>query len=185
MSTVTGQSAIAVFGSSEPSEESPAYREALEVGGLLATAGFTVINGGYGGVMEASARGAKEAGGTTIGVTIRAFRRRSGANRFIDTEFCEKDLFERTRKLIETATGFIVLQGGSGTLSELTFLWALQKADLLGSRPILLVGPVWAETLDQLRRLRLVHEADLASTSMAATPREAVDMMARSLRGVR
>jgi len=173
--------AIAIFGSSEPLDGSPEYREAFEVGRLLARHGFTVLNGGYGGVMEASARGARSAGGRTIGVTIRAFSSRPGANPFIDTELNEPDLYERTRRLIEEAAGFIVLPGRSGTLAELTFLWALRKADLIDPKPVLLLGSVWEEFLAQLRRLDLLDEQAGRACRLVRDPHEAVETLAALL----
>jgi uncharacterized protein (TIGR00730 family) len=170
---------IAVFGSSEPAPGSPQYEVAHEVGRRLALAGFAVVNGGYGGVMEASARGAREAGGRTIGVTTKAFAFRAGANPWIETEESTADLHERTRRLIERAAGFIVLPGRSGTLSELTFLWALAKAGLLGRRPIVLIGQVWRPLLGALGRLDLLDREARAATRVAATPAAAVAALAR------
>jgi len=174
--------AIAVFGRSDPPPASPEYQRARELGRLLAGAGFVVLNGGYGGVMEASARGAHEAGGTARGVTTRAFLgTRPGPNPYIDVELCEDDLFSRTRRLIEDAAGFVVLPGGVGTLAELAFLWALGKAHLLGPRPVLLLGEPWPEFLEQLRRLALAGEAELATSVVVPDPREAVRVLRQRL----
>ena len=52
---------VTVFGGSHVQEGGPEYASARDLGKLLAQAGYTVCNGGYGGVMEASARGAKDA----------------------------------------------------------------------------------------------------------------------------
>ena len=172
--------AIAVFGSSEPAPGSPPYEVARDVGRRLAAAGFAVVNGGYGGVMEASARGAREAGGRTIGVTTKAFTFRAGANPWIETEESTADLHERTRRLIEIAAGFIVLPGRSGTLSELTFLWALAKADLLCARTIVLLGAVFGPLLGALRRLDLLDDEARMATRIAATPTAAVAALARA-----
>jgi uncharacterized protein (TIGR00725 family) len=152
------------------------------VGRRLAEAGFVVVNGGYGGVMEASARGAREAGGRTLGVTTSAFAFRGGANPWIETERRERDLFDRTRVLIEESSGFVVLPGRSGTLAELTFLWALHKAGLLDRKPIQLLGDVWEELLPQLRRLDLLDPAVLEITAIAPGPAEAVARLAAILR---
>ncbi|MFQ5877752.1 MAG: LOG family protein [Acidobacteriota bacterium] len=179
--STTPPTAIAVFGGSEPPPGSPEYRRALDIGRLLAGAGFTVINGGYGGVMEASARGAREAGGTSIGVTARAFPRRGAANPYIDREIRADDLFDRTRRLVETASAFIVLPGRSGTLSELAFLWALLRAGLLGPKPIVLVGTVWRDLLHQLARLRILGRTELDACRVVRTPREAVKAIALCL----
>ncbi len=177
--------AVAVFGSSEAAPESIEYRHAFEVGRLLACAGWAVVNGGYGGVMEASARGAREAGGAAIGVTTRAFAHRGAANRFIETEIRELDLHDRTRRLIEASSAFIILPGKSGTLAEVAFLWALRRANLLGPKPIVLLGTIWAELLRGLRSLDLVGEPEIAETRIALSPSEAVEHVLVSLQGVR
>lgn len=174
---------IAVFGSSEPLPGSAAYEEAREIGRLLGEGGFAVINGGYGGVMEASARGARRAGVPTIGVTVAAFTRRSRANPFIDKEFRERDLYDRTRRLIEEAAAFVVLPGRAGTLAEVTFLWALARAGLLGSKPIVLVGPLWRKIVQSLQDLDILGEPELRATSLANSPAEAVDRVRRLLSG--
>jgi uncharacterized protein (TIGR00730 family) len=171
-----------VFGASEPADGSPEYAEAEELGRLLALSGFTVLNGGYGGVMEGSARGARTAGGRSVGVTTRAFTFRSGANPFVDTEICEEDLFSRTRRLIDDASGFVILPGRSGTLAELTFLWALRKAGLLGEKPILLLGGVWEDLLGHLRRLRLLDPVADEASRLVRSPGEAVEALTRALR---
>ena len=181
MPVVRENRAVAVFGSSEPSPGTAAYRQAQEVGRLLGAAGFALINGGYAGVMEASARGAREAGGRTIGVTMQSFTGRSGANAFIDREFCENDLFDRTRRLIEQAAAFIVLPGRAGTLAELAFLWALRKTGHLDSRPIVLVGAEWEQFLQELARLRLVGEPELSSTLVVQEAPQAVAEVLRLL----
>ena len=176
---------VAVFGASDPAPGSEAYEEAVVVGRRLAAAGCAVINGGYGGVMEASARGAREAGGRSIGVTTLAFKGRGGPNPYIDTEHRETDLFSRTRRLIETAAAFIILRGRVGTLAELAFLWALRKAGLLGPKPIVLVGAVWDDLLRQLRRGELITEQELAGTRVVRSPDEAVEAVLRALRDPR
>src|SRR5437763_866374 len=60
---------VTVFGSSRAEHDSPEYRQAYQLGKLLAEAGYVVCNGGYSGTMEAASRGCKDAGGRTIGVT--------------------------------------------------------------------------------------------------------------------
>lgn len=185
MSRAKPPALVAVFGSSAAAQDSPEYRDALEVGRLLAVAGLRVINGGYGGVMEASARGAREAGGSATGVTMRPFKRRGPANPFIDTEFQEADLFARTRRLIDSAAAFIILPGKSGTLAELAFLWALRRADLLGGRPIVLLGEVWHELFRELARLRILETAEVAATRITRSPSEAVEAVLMSTRELR
>jgi len=138
---------ITLFGSSQPQETDPLYRTAYEVGHALASAGWTVCNGGYGGTMEAAARGAKEAGGSTIGVTCTIFGR-SGPNAFLDRieETC--DLFNRLTKLIELGEAFLVFPGGSGTLVELALAWELVTKRLIPQKPVILLGRFWESVVE-------------------------------------
>ncbi len=75
---------VTIFGSSIPTEDSGPYEEARRLGFLLAKQGYGIVNGGYGGLMEATARGARDAGGRTVGVTCRIWP--SSPNRWIERE---------------------------------------------------------------------------------------------------
>ena len=169
---------VTVFGSSEPIEGSEPYDVARRVGRLLAQNGFTVVTGGYGGVMEAASRGATEEGGQTLGITTRAFASfRATPNPFLTHHVEEEGLFERTRELIDRSAGYIILPGKSGTLAELAFLWALHRARLLEDRPIVLLGDLWDRFLNLLKGLELVDGSQLQITHVAVTPEEAVGLI--------
>ncbi len=108
---------IAVIGDSECPAE--VKRLAYEVGRLVANAGAYLICGGYGGVMAESARGAKDAGGTTIGIL-------SGidpgeANSSIDIPIVTGMRDARNAIIARTADGVIAVSGGFGTLTEIGF----------------------------------------------------------------
>ena len=169
---------MAVFGSSEPTEGEPAYALARSLGHQLGAAGYTVVTGGYGGVMEAASRGAREAAGHTIGVTCEIFSHRD-PNAFIDDERPTPDLFLRTRELVEAAAAFVVLPGKSGTLAELTFLWALHRAGQLGRRPIVLIGDGWRPLLRHLVQAGILELPQFDVTRVVDTPEEALDQLAR------
>lgn len=169
--------AVAVFGSSEPPAGDPAYELARELGARLATAGYEVVSGGYGGVMEGASRGAWEAGGKTHGVTCRIFDART-PNAYLSRTSETADLFARTETLME-ADGFVVLHGRSGTLAELTLLWALHRAGSLGRRPVVLLGAWWGSFLRELVRLRMIEEGELSITRVADSPGEAVEALDR------
>lgn len=142
---------VTVFGSGRPRESDPAYEEARQLGRELARAGFRVCNGGYGGSMEASARGAKEAGGTTIGITTKAFG--CGANRWIDEEICLDTHLDRLGKLIELGDAYIVLKGGTGTLVELATVWEYRNKGLIREKPILVLGESWGPVIDSFSEM--------------------------------
>ena len=140
---------ITVFGSSRPRDGDPEYLEALEVGRALAREGFSVCNGGYGGIMEASARGAKESGGETIGITVASFART--ANRWIDREIRKATLPERIAVLVDSADGYVVLKGGTGTLLELAHVWEFINKKFIPEKPIIIVGDFWTRVVETLK----------------------------------
>jgi uncharacterized protein (TIGR00725 family) len=96
---------ITVFGSSRPREDDAGYAEARSLGAGLAKAGFAVCSGGYGGVMEAASRGAKEAGGKTYGVTADFFK--PAANAWIDVEVRVETWQERLFKANRSVGGIL------------------------------------------------------------------------------
>ena len=119
-----------------------AFKLAEKVGELLAGAGFTIVNGGYGGTMLAAAKGAAQAGGTIIGVTCSAFK--GTANEYISRQITTKSLDERLDTLLELGRAYVVLPGGTGTLLELAKVWELKnKGFLEADKPIILVGGFW------------------------------------------
>jgi uncharacterized protein (TIGR00730 family) len=140
---------VTVFGSSRPTEGNEEYQLAYEVGKHIALAGFTICNGGFGCSMEASARGAKEAGGRTIGVTFDIQGR--AANSWIDKNIHVPALIDRMMKLVELGDAYVVLKGGTGTLLELAAVWEFINKGLLGKKPIVIIGDFWKSVVDTLR----------------------------------
>ena len=145
---------ITVFGTAKAGPGDTVYTLAYRVGKLLAQAGFTIANGGYGGTMLAVAKGASEAGGETIGVTCSAFGRTPNEyinrkNEYISREIVTNSLDERLDTLIKLGQGYVVLPGGTGTLLELAKVWELKnKGFLKKSKPIILVGGFWKPLVD-------------------------------------
>ena len=168
--------AIAVFGSSEPVPGDALYETARRLGALLADSGWDVVTGGYGGVMEAASRGAGERGGPVCGVLCSIFADRR-PNPWVSVPVDTPDLHERTRRLVELSHGYVVLHGKSGTLAELTLLWALHRAGQLGPRPIVLLGEAWAPLLQHLERWGMLEPAQRAVTLLADTPERAVELL--------
>ena len=156
---------ITIFGTAKVEPGDSAYVLAYEIGKLLAQAGFTIANGGYGGTMLAAAKGAAEAGGKTIGVTCSTFKR-SSANEYISREIVTDSLDERLDTLIKLGSAFVVLPGGTGTLLELAKLWELKnKGFLEADKPIILLGGFWRPLVelvaaDDPDSSRCIHQAD-------------------------
>jgi uncharacterized protein (TIGR00725 family) len=110
-------SIIAVIGGSAPNAQEKATAEA--VGRALAEAGAVLICGGRGGVMEAACRGAKSAGGLTIGILPGTSRRE--ANSYVDIPIVTGIGEARNAIITRTAQAVIAIGGSYGTLSEIAF----------------------------------------------------------------
>jgi uncharacterized protein (TIGR00730 family) len=147
-----GEKVISIFGTSRAEPDDAVYMLAMETGMLLAKAGFTIANGGYGGTMVAAAKGASQTGGKTIGVTCSAFKSRK-PNEYISKTIVTASLDERLDKLIEIGDGYVVLPGGTGTLLELAKVWELKnKGFLKANKPIILVGEFWRPLVELIAK---------------------------------
>jgi uncharacterized protein (TIGR00730 family) len=174
---------VTVFGSSRPRESDAEYEEARELGRTLAAHGFSVCSGGYGGVMAAVSRGAKEAGGKTYGVTAEFFTVQ--ANSWIDVEVRVATWQERLFELIRIAHGFAVCKGGTGTLVELAVVWEMLNKSVMTRKPLVVLGNFWSPIIECVREVELGHhspwgEANGRLIHVAATPKDA----ARHLREI-
>jgi len=171
---------VTVFGASSARPGSAEYGEALRLGRLLAEAGLSVCNGGYGGTMEASARGAREAGGHAIGITNALFDPHT-ANRYIDDERKAPDFHERLRRLLELGDAYICLRGSVGTLTEFSLAWTLLQTGALSPRPLICVGPAWRAVLNTYRAYLPVRPKDLALITLVDTVEDAVSVIRGTL----
>ena len=138
---------VAVFGSARSEEGTRTYELAREVGRRLADAGFCVITGGGPGAMEAANRGAREAGGTSVGLSIDLPFEQEHP-RFVDLEIDFHYFFARKIMFVRYSGAFVVLPGGYGTLDELFEALTLIQTGKIRSFPVVLVGRAyWAPVL--------------------------------------
>jgi uncharacterized protein (TIGR00730 family) len=182
---------VTVFGSALPTEGSKAYVEARRLGRLLAEAGYAVCNGGYGGLMEASARGAHEAGGHTIGITCVIWPR--PANPYIVEEVRTQNFPQRLMTLIERGDAYLTLPGGTGTLAELALAWEMMNKGSLsktvgGRKPLLVMAPYWQPVIDCLRQEGQLKNGDpnwvaaaMDIVTLIMTPEQAVEELRKGL----
>ncbi|MFH1858213.1 MAG: LOG family protein [Candidatus Omnitrophota bacterium] len=136
---------ITLFGSFRPKPGTPDYLTAYQAGALLARAGFTLANGGFGGTMEASAKGAREAGGTTVGVVFS--KHGLHANPYIGRLEKKKTLLGRLERLVTIADGYIVFKGGTGTLLEISLVLEYTHKQFSSPKPMVFLGEFWKETV--------------------------------------
>ena len=141
---------VSVFGSARTEEDNIHYKEALEVGRGLANMGFCVMTGGGPGIMEAANRGAKEAGGHSIGCNIRLpFEQKP--NPYLDVMLEFNYFFVRKVMLLKYSYAFVVLPGGAGTMDELFEVITLIQTKKIFNFPVILIGKEYfAELMDFL-----------------------------------
>jgi uncharacterized protein (TIGR00730 family) len=137
---------VTVFGSGRFREGDSLYAEARGLGAQLAAKGFRVCSGGYGGVMEAVSRGAKEAGGRTLAVTADFFR--SSANEWVDEQVRVKTWHERLFELVKRGDGYVTCPGGTGTLAELAIVWEMLNKGAMARKPFAVLGDFWRPVVD-------------------------------------
>lgn len=171
---------VTVFGSSRPVAGDAGYEEALALGGLLAAAGLAVCSGGYGGVMEAVSRGAKERGGKTYGVTSEFFGR--AANRWVDVEVRTHTWQERLFELIRLGDAFVACAGGTGTLVEFSVVWEMLNKSVMPARPFVALGEFWVPVIERVREVEGMHdsrwrEAQARLIQCGKTPADALRML--------
>src|SRR5262245_2398525 len=143
------------------------------------------MTGGYGGAMAAASRGAHEAGGHVIGVTVDLFERRGPVNPWVRERVHTPDLYERLRHIIQTADGFVAVAGSIGTLTEIFLTWTLVSVEGREPAPIVLMGPQWRDWLALHRAPEFVPERLHAFVDVADTPELAADAVAAGIERVR
>jgi uncharacterized protein (TIGR00730 family) len=165
---------ITVFGTSAAGENDPVFQAGVELGQMLAQAGFEIANGGYSGTMRAVAKGAAGVGGKIYGITCTAFKR-GKANEFITDEIRTGNLNQRLEKLVAMGDGYIVLPGGTGTLLELAWVWEHKnKGFQTAGKPIVLLGAFWKPLIELMKQIDL----DCGNCIYAAeTPQQAADYL--------
>ncbi|HKV28982.1 MAG TPA: LOG family protein [Candidatus Acidoferrales bacterium] len=146
---------ITVFGSSRPREGDSHYALAQSLGAALAAEGFAVCSGGYGGVMEAVSRGAKEAGGRTLAVTAEFFRAR--ANRWVDEEVRVATWQQRLFELVRIGSGYVACPGGTGTLVEFAVVWEMINKRVMRDKPFVALGEFWQPIVERVREVEIGH----------------------------
>ena len=134
---------ITVFGSSLPKEGEEQFIFAETLGRELAQNNFNVCTGGFGGIMNAVSKGAVSAGGEAIGVTVDLWNIKP--NEYLTQEIKCKTLFERIEKLISLGDGYVILQGGTGTMLELATVWEFINKRMISPKPIVAHSEMWKE----------------------------------------
>ena len=143
--------AVTVFGSARFKEDHRYYQMARELGRELAERGFAVITGGGPGIMEAANRGAKEAGGISVGCNIE-LPMEQALNPYVDVTIDFDYFFVRKVMLVKYSSGFVFMPGGIGTLDEMFETLTLMQTGKIKSFPCVAMGEkFWKPLLDFAR----------------------------------
>lgn len=172
---------VTVFGSARFKENHPYYLLARELGAQLAHAGFTVMTGGGPGIMEAANRGAKEAGGYSVGSNI-SLPVEQKPNPYLDRWVEFRYFFLRKMLLEKYSYAFVAMPGGMGTLDEVFETAVLIQTGKMKNFPLVLMGrSFWEPLLDYLRQHVLaagtIDAADVDRWILTDSPEEAVALI--------
>jgi len=150
---------VAVLGSARIGPGDPWHDDAARLGGLLAGQGWTVVTGGYGGLMAAVSGGASAAGGSTVGLPMRAWHHLMPHSSCAELRW-SSSYAERLGFLLATRVA-IALSGGIGTLAEAAAVWAAAQTEP-GAAQLVLVGPAWRRLIGVFSQELVIGEQDLA-----------------------
>jgi uncharacterized protein (TIGR00730 family) len=174
---------VSVFGSARFGPDHRYYELAREAGQRLARAGFVVMTGGGPGIMEAANRGAKEAGGYTVGCNIRLPHEQK-PNPYLDRFLEFRYFFVRKVMLVKYSYAFVVLPGGFGTLDEIFETATLIQTGKIQDFPLILMGsdfwrPLLAFLHDTLIPERTIDPADLTRLLVTDSAERALEVITR------
>ena len=159
MGTSSLPAEIAVLGSARIGPRDPRHEDAVRLGRLLAEQGWTVVTGGYGGLMAATSSGAAAAGGRTVGLPMSAWTHLTPDPSNIELRWSD-NYPQRLAFLLSTRVA-IALPGGVGTLAEAAAVWAAAQTEPDTAR-LVLVGPSWRRLIGVFASELVVEAEDLA-----------------------
>lgn len=184
--------AVSLFGGARVARDHPFYEDARRVAAALAKAGFSIITGGGPGIMEGANRGAREAGGQSIGLNIKLpFEQK--VNEHVETGIQFDYFFVRKVMFVKYACGFVGLPGGFGTLDEIFEAITLKQTGKMPDVPVVLFGRSFWEGLfewlaNEPLRHGMISEDDLSLFRITDSPDEIVEWIRshyETVRGMR
>lgn len=157
---------IAFFGDAAVPEKSGVYQDAYKIAKDLGSAGYTIVDGGGPGVMDAATKGAEAGNGETITVTFFPEDATGFEGRYVgnipDKEIVTTNYIERMFKLLEHSDMFIIFKGGSGTISEFGTAWVLAKLYMGHHKPFILYGNFWKRIVNAIRRGMNIDDGEMS-----------------------
>lgn len=173
--------AVSIFGSARTAPDSPYYKKAEAIAALMVKAGYAVITGGGGGIMEAANKGAAEAGGFSIGLNITLpFEQKP--NLWADIQIQFDYFFVRKVMFVKYAQAYIIIPGGFGTLDEMFEAVTLIQTRRIKPLPVILVGrDYWSGLIDWIKaspeKEHMISHGDTDILNIADDPQEVLDII--------
>jgi uncharacterized protein (TIGR00730 family) len=172
---------VSVFGSARTSREHPYYKLAVDVSRAISDAGFSVITGGGGGIMEAGNLGASQGAEGSIGLNIKLPAEQK-PNPYADSVIQFNYFFVRKVMFMKYSCGFVGLPGGFGTMDEIFEALTLRQTGKLHEFPVVLVGSeFWSGLLGWMESTLLpeamISPRDIESLKVTDDPDEVVQII--------
>lgn len=169
---------VGVIGSARIDAGDRRYADAERLGRALAAEGWTVVTGGYGGLMGATSGGAAAAGGHTVGLPMSDWKHLTPHESNAELRW-SVDYAERLRHLL-AADVVVALPGGIGTLSEAAMVWAAAQTEPDATQ-LVLVGDAWRGVREAIGAGLVIDEHDLALARCVAGVDDVVAAVHESL----
>jgi uncharacterized protein (TIGR00730 family) len=173
---------VTVFGSAKIREGHVEYEKARQIGFALAKQKLTVMTGGGPGIMEAANRGAKEAGGLSVGCNI-ILPHEQNPNPYLDKFLTVNYFFVRKVLLFKYSVGFVICPGGVGTADEIFEVLTLIRTGKIDPLPVVLIGTTyWAKLVDFVEKMTAEGYAEpeeLKRVLVTDSVEEAVDFVVK------
>lgn len=172
---------VTFFGDSAIPEGDPIFESVKAAAELLANNGYTIVDGGGPGIMQAATSGAQAADGKTIAIywepkLASHFEGKNTAN-LTDESETYSNYVMRTLGLIEKGDVYVVCKGGTGTISEFGMVWCLAKLYYGSHKPVILYGDFWDELIESFQKTMYIDEVELAVLKRATTPEQVLALI--------
>jgi len=162
---------VAVIGSARLSPPDPRCLPAEQIGAAIAAAGWTVMTGGYGGLMEVTSRAAAEAGGRVIGLPMRGWSHLTPND--WNHELRWSDTYpERLGHLMAT-DAIVAVDGGIGTLTEAAIAWSALQTEPAAA-DLIFLGTGWPPVLRSLAAHLVIDDRDLGLLTICTESEQAI-----------
>ncbi|HTK19474.1 MAG TPA: TIGR00730 family Rossman fold protein [Mucilaginibacter sp.] len=171
---------ITIFGSARFAEDHPYYALTREAAAAFAKLGFTIMTGGGPGLMEAANRGARDAGGRSIGCNIQLAMEQS-PNPYLDKWVKLEHFFVRKILLVKYSYAFVVMPGGFGTLDEYFEALTLIQTHKIKDFPLIIFDKAYHRELlahiDSMQQQSTISPADARLFLVTDSIEEAVRLI--------